>query len=121
MSFALTTGQVLARTKLVTRRQGWLKLKVGDMVQPVRKCMGLRPGEKVERIGGPIRITGLRREVLAMMTRDLDYGIAECALEGFEHHPIYRWPSEFVTMFCNTHGNCTPHSTITRIAFIYED
>lgn len=45
MSFALTTDQILAGTKTVTRRLGWLRLQPGDHLRPVRKCMGLRPGE----------------------------------------------------------------------------
>lgn len=121
MSFALTTEQMLARKKWVTRRQGWLFLKVGDVVRPVRKCMGLRPGEKIEPVGGLIRITGLRREPLDMMTTDADYGKVECELEGFGEHPLYHWPSEFVRMFCASHGDCTPQSIVTRIAFAFED
>lgn len=81
MSFALTEQQVLQQTKSVTRRLGWLMLQRGHLVQPVRKGMGLRPGEKIVRLGGPIRITGVRREPLRMLTDDTDYGFAETALE----------------------------------------
>jgi len=119
MSYALTEAQVLAQLKWVTRRLGWLHLKVGDLVQPVRKGMGLRPGEKIVRLGGPIRITDVRREPLRMMTDDTRYGFEETALEGFpEPHPKH-WPSEFVRMFCATHKGCTPETIITRIAFAY--
>lgn len=119
MSYALTEEQVLARLKWVTRRLGWLHLKEGDLVQPVRKGMGLRPGEKIVRLGGPIRIIDVRREPLRMMTDDLRYGLEETTLEGFpEPHPKHA-PGEFVAMFCATHRGCTPDTIITRIAFAY--
>lgn len=119
MSFALTEQQVLHRTKSVTRRVGWLMLQPGHMVQPVRKGMGLRPGEKIVRLGGPVRITNVRREPLRMLTDDTDYGFAETALEGFPEPHAWHWPSEFVRMFCSTHKGCMPETIITRIAFEY--
>lgn len=64
ISFALTTSQIVAGTKDVTRRMGWQFLKVGDLLRPVRKCMGLRPGEKVEALRAPIRVIDVRREPL---------------------------------------------------------
>src|SRR4051812_15043835 len=64
MSFALTTAQVRARTKTVTRRGGWLFAKVGDVVQPVVKSQGIKKGEHVEKIGGPIRFVAVDRVVL---------------------------------------------------------
>lgn len=119
MSFALTRDPVLRQNKDVTRRLGWEFLKVGDFLQPVMKCMGLRAGEKIEKIGGPIQVAGLRRERLDLMTTDLDYGFVECVREGFGDHPDYRWPTQFVSMFCNTHRGCTPARVITRIEFRY--
>lgn len=116
MSFALTKEPMLARTKRVTRRLGWEFLKVGDRVQPVEKCMGLKPGEKIVRIGPPIIITELRREPLDALTKDVDYGWVECALEGFAG-TIHQFPTQFVSMFCNTHRGCTPQTVVTRIAF----
>ena len=121
MSFALTTPQVLARTKDVTRRMGWLKLKAGDLVQPVKKCMGLKPGEKIEKLGPPIRIISVHREPLSQMTKDLEYGFEEVRREGFEGHPAYQWPSEWVQMFCATHKGCTPDTMVTRIEFTWEE
>lgn len=120
MSFALTTDQVMAGTKTVTRRLGWEFLKVGDLLRPVRKCMGLRPGEKLDVLRDPIQVIGLRREPLRRMTEDRDYGFHECVLEGFGHHPAYCWPSAFVEMFCATHRGCTPATVVTRIEFSYE-
>lgn len=119
MSFALTTGQIMEGTKTVTRRLGWLHLKVGDQLRPVKKCMGLRPGEKLDVLRDPITVVSVRREPLRAMLDDLDYGFRECVLEGFGAHPDYRWPSQFVAMFCATHKGCTPETVVTRIEFAY--
>lgn len=118
MSFALTTEQVLNRTKTVTRRDGWRHLKVGDKIRAVRKCMGLKKGEKVEPLA-ELRILSVRREPLRRLTENLDYGFAECAAEGFGDDPVKRWPSEFISMFCGSHKGCTPDSEVTRIEFEY--
>lgn len=120
MSFALTTTQIIEGTKTVTRRLGWEFLKVGDLLRPVRKCMGLRPGEKLDVLRDPIIVVSLRREPLRAMTDDTDYGFRECELEGFGTHPDYQWPSGFVEMFCATHKGCTPDSLVTRIEFAYD-
>jgi hypothetical protein len=61
----------------------------------------------------------VRREPLDMMTTDLDYGMEEVRREGFADHPAYRWPSEWVRMFCASHKGCMPHSVVTRIEFAY--
>ena len=117
MSFALTTAQVLDQSKDVTRRMGWLKLKPGDMIQPVKKCMGLKPGEKIEKLGPPVRVVSVRREPLRAITDDAKkYGRHECVREGFGHLS----PCQFVNMFCDTHKGCTPDTVITRIEFAYE-
>ena len=120
MSFALTTPQVLDQSKDVTRRLGWLHLKAGDLIQPVRKCMGLKPGEKIEKLGPPIRVLSTRREKLSAMTAVQSYGFMEVAREGFGDHDTYFWPSAWVEMFCATHKGCTPDTVITRIEFAYE-
>lgn len=117
MSFALTQQPMLAQTKDVTRRLGWEFLKIGDLLQPVLKCMGLRAGETITKIGGPIRVVDLRRERLDRMTTDCDYGFEECVREGFGQHAQYRFPGPFVSMFCNSHRGCTPATVITRIEF----
>lgn len=120
MSFALTTEQILDESKDVTRRLGWEFLKVGDLLRPVRKCMGLRPGEKLAVLRDPITVVGVRRERLDRMLTDLDYGFEEVRREGFSNHPYYRWPSEWVQMFCASHKGCAPGTVITRIEFSYE-
>ena len=121
MSFALTTTQVMEGTKTVTRRLGWEFLKVGDLLRPVRNCMGLRPGEKLDVLRDPISVVSLRREPLRAMLDDADYGFRECQLEGFGGHPDYQWPSCFVAMFCASHKGCTLDSLVTRIEFSYGD
>lgn len=114
MSFALTAMQMLEGTKTVTRRLGWLHLKVDDQLCPVRKCMGLRPGEKVEVLRDPIRVLAVRREPLRAMLDDLQYGRLECEREGFGSLT----PAAFVAMFRTTHG-CELDSMVTRIKFTY--
>lgn len=119
ISFALTTDQVLAGTKTVTRRLGWLNLKPGDLLRPVRKGMGLRPGEKIEQLRPPIRVVSVKRERLKQMVDDIDYGIEECKREGFGDDPRLCWPTQFVDFFCRTHKGCMPESEVTRIEFEY--
>jgi hypothetical protein len=114
ISFQLTTPQIRARTKTVTRRLGWEKLKAGEVLGAVEKGMGLKKGEKVNRLG-TIKTVHVRREKLRKMTDDLDYGRAECVREGFPEMS----PAEFVAMFCASHKKCTPESEVTRIKFEY--
>jgi hypothetical protein len=61
MSFSLTTPQILARTKTVTRRMGWTFLRPGDLVQAIEKGQGLKKGEHVKRLA-VLRIVDVRRE-----------------------------------------------------------
>ncbi len=117
MSFAMTTGQIQDGTKTVTRRLGWLHLKPGDMLRPVRKCMGLKPGEKIEALREPVRVISPSREPLRRMTDDLEYGRAECIREGFPDLT----PAQFVAMFCASHKPCTPETIVTRIEFEYPE
>lgn len=119
MSFALTTAPIQAGTKTVTRRLGWLHAKPGQLIRPVRKCMGLRPGERLEVLRDPLNLVSVRREPLRTMTDDIEYGFRECELEGFGDHPIYHCPSHFIEMFCATHKGCTPDTVVTRIEFSY--
>ena len=120
MSFALTTDQIMDGTKTVTRRLGWLNLKPGQQLRPVRKCMGLKPGEKLDVLRDPLTVVSVRREPLRSMLDDSEYGLRECALEGFGMHPDYHEPSNFVAMFCATYKGCTPDTVVTRIEFAYE-
>ena len=108
MSFALTTDQIKNRTKTVTRRLGWQFLKKGDLVNACVKCMGLKPGEKIERLG-LIRIVDVRREQLLKIKYE---GKPGCVAEGF---PSLE-PIEFINMFC-LHMVCQPSQIVTRIEF----
>jgi len=108
MSFSLTTEQVRNRTKTVTRRLGWATAKAGDVVQPVVKGMGLKRGERVEKIGGPIRFLSVSRERLDCIKA---YDVLS---EGFPEMA----PHEFVEMFCE-HNGCEASQIVTRIEFDY--
>jgi len=116
MSFSLTTPQILARTKTVTRRLGWATLKPGTLLQAVEKSQGLRKGEKVNKLG-VIRVVSVRRERLATICDQTSaaaraYGRAECRAEGFPDWP----PAEFLQMFCK-HNGCDGAEVVTRIEF----
>ncbi len=105
MSFSLTEPQLISGQKTVTRRLGWKFLKVGDVVMACRKCMGLKKGEKIHRLG-PIRIVSVRREPLFHM---LD---SDCALEGFpEMSPI-----DFIEM-AGRELHVSKYQMLTRIEF----
>lgn len=112
ISFSMTTPQFLDGTKDVTRRLGWANLKAGDTLRAVKKCMGLKKGEKMEPLG-MIRVVSARQELLERMTRDPEYGLAECRREGFPAMV----PSEFVEFFCRGHTGAFLLRTITRIEF----
>jgi hypothetical protein len=116
MSFALTTAQILAQTKTVTRRMGWKTAKVGDVVQPIVKGQGIPKGGKVERLGCPIRFTTVDRKWITELCEagNEAYGCSEVVDEGFPDLS----PEEFVTMFTRTHP-AAAHFPVTRIAFEY--
>lgn len=107
MSFALTTEQIRNRTKTVTRRLGWANLQAGTVLHACVKCMGLRPGEKVERIA-QIRVIAVTREELQLCTD------SDAAREGFPEMT----GAEFVAMFCR-HMRVRPDTIVTRIEFEY--
>ena len=116
MSFMLTEAQVAARTKDVTRRIGWRRLRPGDSLRPVRKCQGLRKGEQVQRIGSSsLVVLQVARERLRRLLDDFEYGRREVDREGFPDQTV-QW---FVDMFCRANG-CTPDTEVTRIEFRYE-
>jgi len=81
ISFALTTDQIRNQTKTVTRRKGWKFLKPGQTLNACVKCMGLKPGEKIERIC-QIRVVKVSFEYLSAMNHSA-YGDHEAAREGF--------------------------------------
>jgi hypothetical protein len=113
ISFALTEPQFVAKTKTVTRRLGWRFLRAGDQLMGCRKCMGLRPGESIVRLG-KIQVISTIPEPLARLTADADYGHQEAILEGFPQFT----GGQFVEMFCS-HMKVIPQTIVTRIEFRY--
>ena len=113
MSFSLTTDQVRARMKTVTRRLGWRSLKPGDRIRAIVKGQGLKKGEKVQPLA-VLLITSVRRERLSKMISDPGYGSVEVVLEGFRGTA----PAAFVAMFCEANG-CQRGVFVTRIEFEY--
>lgn len=107
MSFMLTTDQIRNRTKTVTRRRGWHFLKPGDHLCACKKCMGLRRGEKIERLA-TIRVVDVRVEPLHLIDQQ------DCCREGFPHLT----PDEFIRMFCRE-MKCNLNSHVNRIEFEY--
>lgn len=114
MSFALTTQQVIDRTKDVTRRFGWDHLQVGERVVACEKCMGIKRGEKITRLR-TIEVVSIRKERADEITRYPDPA-AECAREGF---PDTR-PEDFVKLLCAASGK-SRQDTVNRIEFRYVD
>lgn len=108
MSVSLTEPQVLARTKTVTRRVGWLMLKPGDRLTLCQKVMGRRKGEPLVRICD-VEVVSVRREPLDRIDA------ADLEAEGFPE----RTAAEFVTFFCATHKGCTAATVVTRIEWRY--
>jgi hypothetical protein len=109
ISFMLTTEQFKNRTKTVTRRVGWAKLKPGDVLMGCVKCQGLGKGGKIETLG-PIRVVSVRRERLDAITGD------DCVKEGFP--AFQQQPEIFVEMFCR-HMKTWPAQVVTRIEYKY--
>jgi hypothetical protein len=111
MSFMHTLEQMEQEIKDITRRIGWWNLKVGTHVMAVKKGMGLKKGEKVQRIY-TIVIVSTREERLDLMLTDIEYGKREVIREGFPD-----WtPEQFVEFFCKSH-KCRQDQIINRIEF----
>ena len=107
MSFLHTRQQMRDRTKTVTRRNGWIFLKPGDVVNAVETCMGLRRGERMRRIC-QIRVTQVTREPLNWITPE------DVAREGFPD-----WtPEQFIRFYCKS-MKVSPTDEVTRIEFEY--
>lgn len=108
ISFALTTDQIRNRTKTVTRRMGWSQLRPDTLLQPVVKGQGLKKGEKVEKIGGPIRVVSVNQVTLG------DISPQDVYREGFPNMTT----REFVQFFKKANG-CLKDDIVTRIQFEY--
>lgn len=109
ISFQLTTKQIRDRSKDVTRRLRWLKLKAGDRLQGCVKCMGLKPGEKIQKLA-VIEVVSVKREPLTAIVGYPN----DCEREGFPELSC----SEFIGMFCN-HMKAKPETVVARIEFKY--
>ncbi len=109
MSFFMTTTQMYAQTKDITRRFGWWFLEPGDIVCAVEKSQGLQKGEKIIRIG-PIKIISTRPEPLEAITQE------DVIREGF---PLWT-PAKFIEMVIENY-TCTPEMVCNRIEFEHMD
>lgn len=109
MSFIMTKEQMYARTKTVTRRQGWDDLQPGEMLQAIEQGQGLPKGAKVVKMGR-IRVTDTRWEPINAITPE------DCATEGFPELT----PAEFVAMYCKA-NKVTPETACNRIVFEHLD
>jgi hypothetical protein len=94
MSFSMTTPQMYARTKTVTRRFGWWdedagmpRVHPGDTITAIEKGMGLKAGQR-QVVIHDIMVTDVRRERLDAITK------ADCIAEGFPDME----PADFVAM-----------------------
>jgi hypothetical protein len=110
MSFLLTTNQMRARTKTVTRRLGWADLEKGMLLQAVERTRGLEKGTKVRKLG-VIRVVSVRKERLSRL-QDARYGKLEAKKEGFPGLS----GREFVEHFAASLG-CPKNALVTRIEF----
>lgn len=115
ISFAYTTAQVRDRTKTVTRRKGWRFLKGGEVLNGCVKCMGLKPGEKIERLCR-IEVTDVRIEPLSRMIDDPEYGKLEAVREGFPDLT----GEQFAGLYSRDMGGDVDQA-VTRIEFKYLD
>jgi len=110
MSFSHTTEQIVNRTKTVTRRLGWRKLRPGQRVWAVKKAMGLRPGEKIERLA-LLEIVSTRWET------PLDVTVEDVAREGFPGMSR----EDFIELFFRINRPTRWYTSIQRIEFKYVD
>lgn len=107
MSFMMTTRQFKARSKDITRRFGWWDAKPGDIYMAVEKGMGLKKGEKMNRLG-LIRVVSVRKEPLNAMED------SDCAREGFPEMNA----AEFVDMLSKS-AKKHPSEPVNRIEYEY--
>jgi len=116
MSFALTTAQVRAGTKTVTRRLGWADLHPGEHFMAVVKGQGIPKGGKVERIRECVCVSNRPEKLNRICFGDYTQRMAkrEVVREGFPEMS----PREFVEMFCE-HNGCKANQIVNRIEFKY--
>lgn len=112
ISFAMTTPQLLAGTKDVTRRLGWVDVRPGQLLRAIEKGQGLKKGEQVVALA-LILVVSARLERLDRLITEPDYGVEEVRREGFPKMSQV----EFINFFCSSHTGCFPEREITRIEF----
>ena len=123
MSVAYTEDAVRARIKKVTRRTGWWRdvrgkrlVLPGHELTLCRKVMGRKAGEPLVRLV-EVEVIDVRREPLARMLEDEEYGRREVALEGFpEMEPV-----EFVRTYFLQAQHLDLRCDVTRIEWRYLD
>jgi hypothetical protein len=108
ISFSATIDQVLSRTKTVTRRMRWAKLREGQCLLAVNKAMGLKPWTPRIRLG-LVRVVSLRVEPLEAITAE------DVAAEGF---PEWR-PADFIDFYAKAF-RVPPSVQVRRIEFAYQ-
>lgn len=108
MSFSKTTQQIKDRTKTVTRRWGWWDLKDGERMCAVEKAMGLKKGEKINRLC-VIEILNTCPAPLCNITK------AECVFEGFPDSE----PFELAALLIDMRPKKCKYDHPNRIAFKY--
>lgn len=106
MSFFLTTQQVKDETKDVTRRLGWWKIKQGEQLWAVKKAMGLRKGEKIERLK-LIEVVSVSKERLNRIS------VVDVVREGFPG----KSPQWFIDFIVGHYG-VNPDSWVNRILHV---
>ena len=103
ISFSKTLAQFNARTKTVTRRDGWLDARVGEVLTGIEKGMGLKLGEK-HVVLHDIEVLSARRERLGAITPE------DVEREGFPG-----WtPQQFIRFYGRS-----PEHVVTRIEFLH--
>lgn len=107
ISCSLTQRQIRDRSKTETRRLRWLNVKPGDVLCFVDKCMGLKKGERPQKISLVI-VTHAWREPLNAIDQ------SAVIREGFPEMT----PPEFVSMF-SKNMRCAGDEIITPIRFLY--
>ena len=105
ISFQKTLPQFMDGSKTVTRRMGWKNLNAGQVLMGVEKAMGLKKGEKVNKLG-VIQVVSTRWEPLEDITQE------DVVREGFR----YWTPEEFIEFFCKF-NKCKRTDLVNRIEF----
>lgn len=105
MSFSATIDAMRTRTKLVTRRIGWVGLAAGDELIAVEKAQGLKRGERQREIGRVVVVDSRVERLDAVTDADVE-------LEGLPGLGA----AGFVDLFTRI-NRCDPSAEVTRIEF----